>query len=96
VAVYAGTGLLDIRSDWLTLLSQVPLVSPFLMLSRVMAGQAQAWEVVLSIAILVGAIVAAIWVAARIYAAGVLLYGQRPGVRAVWRLVRQPGTSRVA
>jgi ABC-2 type transport system permease protein len=96
VAVYAGTGLLDIRSDWLTLLSQVPLVSPFLMLSRVMAGQAQAWEVVLSIAILVGPTVAAIGGAPRIYAAGVLLYGQRPGVRAVWRLVRQPGTSRVA
>jgi hypothetical protein len=27
-------------------------------------------------------------VAARIYAAGVLLYGQRPGLHALWRMMR--------
>ncbi len=88
VAVYVSTGLLDIRSGWLTALSQVPFVSPFMMLSRVTAGDAAAWEIVLSIAILIVSIAAALWIAARVYAAGVLLYGQRPGVRAVWRLVR--------
>jgi ABC-2 type transport system permease protein len=46
------------------------------------------WEIVLSIALLVAAIVAALWVAARIYAVGVLLYGQRPAPKVVWRLVR--------
>ena len=35
------------------------------------------------------AIVVAVWLASRIYAAGVLLYGQRPGVRTVWRLFRE-------
>jgi ABC-2 type transport system permease protein len=88
VAVYAATGLLDIRGDWMTVLSQIPFLSPFMMLSRVTAGGAAVWEIPLSIAILVVSIVAALWIAARIYAAGVLLYGQRPGVRALWRLVR--------
>lgn len=37
---------------------------------------------------LLGANGAALWVAARIYSAGVLLYGQRPGVREVWRATR--------
>ena len=87
VAVYAGVGLLDIRSGWMTALSQVPFLSPFMMLSRITAGQVEPWEIVLSIAILVVSILAALWVAARIYAVGVLLYGQRPGPRVVWRLM---------
>ena len=72
----------------MAVLSQVPLVSPFMMLGRITSGEAVAWEVVLSIVLLVVAIVAALWLAARIYAAGVLLYGQRPSARDVWRLVR--------
>jgi ABC-2 type transport system permease protein len=88
VATYTSTGLLDVRAEWMAVLSQVPFLSPFLMLSRISAGQAAAWEVVLAIALLVAATVAAVWVAARIYAAGVLLYGQRPGFRALWRLMR--------
>jgi ABC-2 type transport system permease protein len=66
----------------------VPFVSPFLMLSRVTAGEASAPEVALSIVLLVLTIAAALWLAARIYAAGVLLYGQRPGIRSILRLAR--------
>ena len=72
----------------MTALSQVPFVSPFMMIGRVAAGAAEPWEIVLSIALLVASIIGALWLAARIYRAGVLLYGQRPGIRAVWRLVR--------
>jgi ABC-2 type transport system permease protein len=43
----------------------------------------------MSLVMMVLAIAVAIWVAARIYAVGVLLYGSRPGVRAVWRLLRE-------
>jgi ABC-2 type transport system permease protein len=88
VAVYAATGLLDVGSNWIAVLAQVPFFSPFMMLSRVTAGQVEAWEIVLSVVLLALAIAAALWVAARIYAAGVLLYGQRPGVRSIWRVVR--------
>ncbi len=88
IAVYAGIGLLDIRSGWMTALSQVPFLSPFMMLSRIAAGDVEPWEIVLSIAILALSILAALWVAARIYAVGVLLYGQRPGPKVIWRLAR--------
>jgi ABC-2 type transport system permease protein len=88
VGVYSAIGLLDIRAEWLTVLAQVPFFSPFMMLSRVTAGQAAWWEVPLSIVLLVVGIVIALRVAARIYAAGVLLYGQRPGLRAIWQLFR--------
>jgi ABC-2 type transport system permease protein len=88
VATYSATGILNLREDWLAVLSQVPFLSPFLMLSRISGGQAAPWEVGLSVLLLVAAIVVAAWVAARIYAAGVLLYGQRPGLGALWRLMR--------
>jgi ABC-2 type transport system permease protein len=88
IGVYAAMGLLDIRSGWVTALSQVPFVSPFMMIGRVAAGAAEPWEIILSIVLLVASIIGALWLAARIYRAGVLLYGQRPGIRAIWRLVR--------
>ena len=88
VAVYASTGLLDIRAGWVSVLSQVPFVSPFMMLSRIASDQVTPAEVLLSVALLVGCIIGALWLAARIYRAGVLLYGQRPSVRAILRLVR--------
>ncbi len=90
IAVYAGTGLLDIRAGWVSVLSQIPFISPFIMPSRIVAGEATGWEVALSIAILLVTIPVALWIAARVYAAGVLLYGQRPSMRAVWRLMRSP------
>ena len=88
IGVYAAMGLLNIKEGWIVALSQVPLVSPFMMLGRITSGEAMAWEVPLSLVLLVLAIFGALWLAARIYAAGVLLYGQRPSVRAVLHLVR--------
>jgi ABC-2 type transport system permease protein len=88
IALYASMGTFDIRAGWVILLSLVPFLAPFMMLSRIADGTVQPVEVALSIVLLVAALGAALWVAARIYRAGVLLYGQRPGVRAVWRLMR--------
>ena len=80
VGVYAALGLLDVGSGVITALAQVPFFSPFMMLGRIAVGGAEPWEIVVSIALLLVAILVAVWVAARIYAAGVLLYGQRPGI----------------
>ncbi|MHB8892075.1 MAG: ABC transporter permease [Candidatus Limnocylindrales bacterium] len=88
VGVYAAMGLLDIRAGWIVALTQVPFLSPFMMLGRIATGAAQPWEILLSVALLVVSIGIALWLASRIYAAGVLLYGQRPGARALWHLVR--------
>ena len=88
VAVYASLGVIDINTGWVVAVAQVPLVSPFMMLARITAQDATIWEVLVSIGLLVAAIIGALWLAARVYAAGVLLYGQRPSAREVWRLVR--------
>lgn len=67
---------------FVTILSFVPPFSPFVMLARVMIGQVEPWELALSIGLLVAAILLVAVVASRVYAAGVLLYGQRAGLRA--------------
>ena len=62
--------------------SFVPPLSPFAMLARLMVSNVQAWEVALAVAILVVTIVIVGIATVRVYATGVLLYGQRPGLRA--------------
>ena len=52
------------------------------MLTRLSIGRVEAWEVVLSFGLLIVAIGIVAVIAIRIYSAGVLLYGQRPGLRA--------------
>ena len=48
------------------------------------------WEYVVVIGLTLIAILGALWVAARIYEAGVLLYGQRPTVRTMIRVAFSP------
>jgi ABC-2 type transport system permease protein len=51
-------------------------------------GQIAPWEIALSFVLLLLGALVALWVAGRIYSAGVLLYGQKAGLRNVWRAVR--------
>ncbi len=77
-----------IDQGWVAVLSVVPFFSPYLMPARILLGEPAAWEIALSMGVLALTVLVALWVAARIYSAGVLLYGQRPGLREVWRATR--------
>jgi ABC-2 type transport system permease protein len=81
VAVYVSSGLIPGDAAWVIALSYVPFVSPYLMFSRVVAGQAGAGEVIVAAAILAASVVVMLWLAARVYSAGVLMYGQAPSFR---------------
>ena len=88
VAVYSSTGLLDPNSTFVVVMAYIPFFSPYLMLSRLGMGVAGPLEVVIAIAILAVSVPAAVWLAARFYAAGVLMYGQRPSFRLMLRVLR--------
>ena len=83
VALSGGGG------SWTTVASFVPPFSPFVMLARVMTGSVSAWEIAASIGLMLAAIVIVAVVAVRLYTAGVLLYGQRPGIRAFMAAARR-------
>jgi ABC-2 type transport system permease protein len=88
VAAYTAIGVIDVSGAIMTILTLFPFTSPFVVVSRAMEGTIAPWEIVASLVILTASIVGALWLAARIYAAGVLLYGQRPSPRRVMELVR--------
>ena len=80
-----GMGLLALTggiTGFIRLASYVPFWSPFVMLTRLSVGRVEPWELVLSVSLLVATILVTSVIAIRIYGAGVLLYGQRPGLRA--------------
>ena len=77
------------NAPWVVVMSFIPLFSPFVMLARVMVGRVEPWELLLSVVILLVSTAAAFVLAARVYRAGVLLYGQRPGMRAFIAAARQ-------
>jgi ABC-2 type transport system permease protein len=65
--------------------SIVPLTSPMTMVPRVMLGDPQPWEIGLSVALLLVAVWLAGLLAARIYRMGVLMYGQRPSLKVIFK-----------
>jgi ABC-2 type transport system permease protein len=77
-----------INETWVVLASFIPFFSPYLMLARVSAGHVTLLEFGLAVAILAASIGVALVVASRIYSAGVLLYGQRVGLRQIFRAAR--------
>ena len=76
---------------WVRIASFVPPFSPFVMLARLLVGRVEPWEVIASVVILVGAVALVGVAAVRMYTAGVLLYGQRPGLRAFIAAARRAG-----
>ena len=85
VALSGGGG------SWVRIASFIPPFSPFVMLARIMVSAVQPWELVVSVGLLVAAIAVVSVAATRMYGAGVLLYGQRPGVRAFIAAARHAG-----
>ncbi len=74
------------------ILSIVPLTAPVVMVSRVIVGHPAPWEVALSVTLLIVTVVLALALAARLYRSGVLMYGQKPSLRSLFR----PGMAKVA
>ena len=69
-------------------LSYVPFWTPWVMMARIARGTVAWWEIVVTIALMLVAILACVRFAARLYRFGVLMYGQRPSLDHLWQLVR--------
>ena len=67
--------------------SMIPFTSPIVMLARIPFGVAT-WELVLSIALLVGTFVACAWASAKIYKVGILMYGKKSTFKDLWKWLK--------
>ena len=84
----AFSGLNEPDAQWVVVLSVIPFFSPYLMPARMLLTSPSAGEIALALVLLVLTVALALAIASRIYSAGVLLYGQRVGIRSVLRATR--------
>lgn len=78
----------DPRGTTAEVLTMIPFASPVLMPMRYLLGGASGLQLALSIGILVAALSCAVWLAARVYRVGILMYGKRPSLRELVRWIR--------
>lgn len=80
----------DPNSTLAVVLSFLPPVNPFFMLMRMASTQPPPlWQVWLSIAVGAASVAVAVWVAAKVFRIGLLMYGKPPNFRTLLRWVRQ-------
>ncbi len=70
------------------ILSLIPFFSPILMLVRMSVTDVPLWQLAASYLLLIAAFVGAIWLSARIYRIGILMYGKKPSLRDLAKWVR--------
>jgi ABC-2 type transport system permease protein len=66
-----------------------PLTSPTASMMRIAGGTNMAYEVIIGLLITAVLGLFLMWLSARVFRAGLLLYGQRMGIRSVWNALRQ-------
>ena len=68
--------------------SIIPFTSPIVMISRLPFG-VPAWEIILSIVLLIATFVVLAWVSAKIYKVGILMFGKKSTWKDLWKWLKQ-------
>jgi len=70
--------------------SLIPLTSPIVMIARIPFG-VPAWQLALSMGLMVITFIAFVWMAARIYRTGILMYGKKTSWKEIWKWLKYSG-----
>ncbi|WP_179352661.1 ABC transporter permease [Winogradskyella vidalii] len=89
LAVYVGvfTVIEDPHGTVSTVFSFIPLTSPVVMLMRIPFG-VPLWQQGLSLLLLIGTFIFAVWFAAKIYRVGILMYGKKPTYKELFKWLK--------
>jgi len=68
--------------------SLIPVFTPLIMMLRIAIKMPPVWQLALAYALMIGTCAAVLWVAARIYRVGILMYGKKPSLKEIVRWVR--------
>ena len=93
VSVLLGFSLIvvvmnDSNSAWAVGGSLFPPTAPIIMFLRMASQTPPAWQFVISIGLLVLSIVSVLWVSAKLYRVGILMYGKRATLPELLRWLR--------
>jgi ABC-2 type transport system permease protein len=80
-------GISSPNATWIRIISYIPFWTPTTMLMRIGIGSVAPWEIALTIGLMLVAILICTVISARIYRFGILMYGQRPGLGQLIRVV---------
>ena len=87
-AMYAAMGSAENTDGPLAFWSSMfPLTSPIVMMIRIPFG-VPLWEELLSLGILFATALGCVWVGAKIYRTGILMYGKKPSLKEMWKWVK--------
>lgn len=78
----------DPDSTLSVVLSLIPPFTPLLMLLRIAVKMPPLWQILLGYVLSTAFVAGIVWVSARIYRVGILMYGKRPTLMELWRWVR--------
>ncbi len=70
------------------IISLIPFCTPLIMYLRISLAMPPAWEIALSIVLMIATICAILWVASRIYRVGILMYGKKPNLPEILRWLK--------
>jgi ABC-2 type transport system permease protein len=70
--------------------SMIPLTSPIVMIARIPFG-VPAWQLLVSMFLMVITFSAFVWMAAKIYRTGILMYGKKTSWKEMWKWLRYKG-----
>ena len=79
----------DPNSTFSVIASLVPFISPITMPARILIESPPFWQIALSIAINILTIFGLVWLTAKVYRVGMLMYGKRATIPEVWKWIRQ-------
>lgn len=89
VAFYVAMfGLTHPTHILIVICSFIPFFAPFLMFLRIGLAEPAWWEVLLSIGILLASVLLIGWISAKIYRAGVLMYGKKPSMKELFKAMK--------
>jgi len=72
-------------------LSYVPFTAPVTMMIRMGASEVPPMEIAGSLLVVFASSLVLLWASARVFRAGLLMYGQRMSLRGVWVALRHAG-----
>jgi ABC-2 type transport system permease protein len=70
--------------------SMIPLTAPIVMMARIPFG-VPTWQLAVSMFLMLGTFLAFVWMAAKVYRTGILMYGKKTSWKEMWKWLRYRG-----
>lgn len=79
----------DPDSTFSIVASMIPFFSPILMVARIPITDVPFWEIGVAILLMIGTIIGSLYLGAKIYRTGILMYGKSASFKELWKWIRQ-------